>query len=197
MMSRIVAVTLVAAFVLISCTGDQAPPARDSDGRGGPVEDAIKERGPTRIRARVENNAFGSSAGLVRRAVRDLKRIHLWRRLTHHLYVIELGSRLGRDDVPRDGHLADAYITGVVEEEGAGALCDIMFFPTAVTDDLARWRTYHASGYIEESPPSLRQFWAGLLAHELGHCMEGPRGERVAEMWERRAMDRFEARLGR
>ena len=197
MMSRTLAVSLVAVFALISCSGDQAPPARDSGRRGGPVEDAIRERGPTRIRARVENNALGSSARLVHRAVRDLKRLDLWGPLTRHLYVVELGSRLGRDDVPRDGHLADAYVTGLVEEKGAGALCDIMFFPTAVTDDLARWRTYHASGFIEESPPSLRQFWAGLLAHELGHCMEGPRGERVAETWERRAIQRFAARLGR
>src|SRR5918994_635051 len=166
MMSRILAAALV-AFVLMSCTGDQAPPARDSDRRREPVEDAIKERAPTRIRARVENNAFGSSARLVQRAVRDLKRLDLWGRLTRRLYVVELGSRLGRDNVPRDGHLADAYATGLVDERGAGALCDIMFFPTAVTDDLARWRTYHASGFIEESPPSLRQFWAGLLAHEL------------------------------
>jgi hypothetical protein len=195
MMNRTWAVALVGAFVLISCTGDPAPRARDSERPERPVEDVIQERGPTRIRARVENNAFGSSARLVRRAVRDLKRVHLWGRLTRHLYVIELGSRLGRDNVPRDGHLADAYITGVVEEEGAGALCDIMIFPTAVADDLARWRIYHASGYIEEPAPSLRQLWAALLAHELAHCMEGPRGERVAEMWERRAMDRFEARL--
>jgi hypothetical protein len=110
--------------------------------------------------------------------------------------VIELGSRLGRENIPRDGHLADAYVTGLVEKRGAGALCDIMFFPTAVTDDLARWRSYHANGYIEDPPPTLRQFWVGLLAHELGHCVEGPRGEKVAEMWERRAMHRFATRLG-
>jgi len=197
MMSRTLAMALVALFVLSSCAGDQSPPARDSDRRGKPVEEAIKERGPTRIRVRVENRALGSSARLVRRAVRDLKRLGLWEPLTRHLYVVALGSRLGRDDVPRDGHLADAYVTGLVEEEGAGALCDIMFFPTAVTDDLARWRTYHASGYIGDPPPSPRQFWAALLAHELGHCMEGPRGERVAERWERRALHRFEARIER
>ena len=195
MMSRVLAVALVAVFVLVSCSGDQARPTREANRRGQPVGEGIKERGPTRIRARVENNAFGSSARLVQRAIRDLKRLDLWGPLTHHLYVINLGSRLGRDDVPRDGHLADAYVTGVVEEEGAGALCDIMFFPTAVTDDLARWRTYYANGYIDDPPPSLRQLWASLLAHELGHCVEGPRGERVAEKWERRAMDRFEARL--
>src|SRR5918996_1833978 len=197
MMSRVLAVVLMAVFVLVSCSGDQARPTREANRRRQPVEEGIMERGPTRIRARVENDAFGSSARLVQQAIRDLKRLDLWGPLTHHLYVIKLGSRLGRDNIPRDGHLADAYVTGLVEEEGAGALCDIMFFPTAVTDDLARWRTYHANGYIDDPPPSLRQFWAGLLAHELGHCVEGPRGERVAEKWERRARDRFEARLDR
>lgn len=195
MMRRPFATALVAVFVLISCAGDQAPRAPDSARRGQHEEKAIKERGPTRIRVRVENNAFGSSARFVGRAVRDLKRLDLWVPLTRHLYVIELGSRLGRDDVPRDGHLADAYVTGLVEEEGAGALCDIMFFPTAVTDDLARWRTYYTDGLLEAPPPTLRQFWAALLAHELGHCMEGPRGERVAERWEHKALHRFETRL--
>jgi hypothetical protein len=195
MMRRAFATALVALLVLLSCTQDEPRQAGGSPRRRQHSETRTKERRPTRIGVRVENNAFGSSARFARRAVRDLKRLDLWGPLTDHLYVIEVGSRLGRDNIPRDGHLADAYITGVVEEKGAGALCDIMFFPTAITDDLARWRTYHANGYLDAPPPSLRQFWAALLAHELGHCMEGPRGEKVAERWERRALHRFEARL--
>jgi hypothetical protein len=195
MMRRTLGTALVAVLILLSCTQDEPPAASGSPRRRQHADNGLKERRRTRIAVRVENNAFGSSARFVRRAVRDLKRLDLWAPLTDNLYVIEIGSRLGRDDVPRDGHLADAYITGLVEEEGAGALCDIMFFPTAITDDLARWRTYHANGYLDAPPPSLRQFWAALLAHELGHCMEGPRGERVAEEWERRALHRFEARL--
>jgi hypothetical protein len=195
MMRRTLATALAAVLILLSCTQEEPRQAGGSERRRQQSENGIKERRRTRMGVRVENDAFGSSARLVRRAVRDLKRLDLWRPLTDHLYVIEVGSRLGRDNVPRDGHLADAYITGLVEEEGAGALCDILFFPTAITDDLARWRTYHANGYLEAPPPTLRQFWAGLLAHELGHCMEGPRGERVAERWERRALHRFEARL--
>jgi hypothetical protein len=196
MMKRTLVPALVAVFVLLACAPDEPPPASDSPRQGRQrSENRFKERRRTRIGVRIRNDAFGPSARFVRGAVRDLKRLDLWVPLTDHLYVIEVGSRLGRDNIPRDGHLADAYITGLVEEQGAGALCDIMFFPTAITDDLARWRTYHANGYLEAPPPSLRQFWAALLAHELGHCMEGPRGERVAERWERRALHRFEARL--
>jgi hypothetical protein len=195
MMKRTLVTALAAVLVLVACAPEEPPPASEPRRGGQQSEKGLKERRRTRIGVRVENNAFGSSARFVRRAVRDLKRLDLWGPLTDHLYAIEVGSRLGRDDVPRDGHLADAYITGLVEEQGAGALCDIMFFPTAITDDLARWRTYHANGYLEAPPPSLREFWAALLAHELGHCMEGPRGEHVAERWERRALHRFEARL--
>jgi hypothetical protein len=194
-MRRTLATALAAVLILLSCTQDEPRQVGGSERRRQQSENGIKERRRTRMGVRVENNAFGSSARLVRQAVRDLKRLDLWGPLTDHLYVIKVGSRLGRDNVPRDGHLADAYITGLVEEEGAGALCDILFFPTAITDDLARWGTYHANGYLEAPPPTLRQFWAALLAHELGHCMEGPRGERVAERWERRALHRFEARL--
>ncbi len=196
MMKRMLVTALAAVLVLLACAPDEPPPASDSPRQGRQQsEKRINERRRTRIGVRVQNEAFGPSARFVGRAVRDLKRLDLWGPLTDHLYVIEVGSRLGRDNIPRDGHLADAYITGLVEDKGAGALCDIMFFPTAITDDLARWRTYHASGYLEAPPPSLRQFWAALLAHELGHCMEGPRGERVAERWERRALHRFKARL--
>jgi hypothetical protein len=193
-MRRTLVTALVAVLVLLSCAREESPPPSGSQGRAQHSEKRIQQRRRTPMSVRVQNHAFGSSARFVQQAVRDLKRLDLWGPLTDHLYVIKVGSRSGRDNVPRDGHLADAYITGLVEDEGAGALCDIMFFPTAITDDLARWRTYHANGYLEAPAPSLRQFWAALLAHELGHCMEGPRGEKVAEKWEQRALHRFEAR---
>jgi hypothetical protein len=195
-MKRTFASMLAAVLLLVACAPDEAPPQSRPRRRPQNREESIQERRPTRMHVRVENNAFGFSERMVRQAVRDLKRLDLWHPLTDHLYVIEIGSRLGRESIPRDGHLADAYVTGLVEEEGSGALCDIMFFPTAITDDLTRWQSYYAGGYLDTPPPSsLRQFWASLLAHELGHCMEGPRGERVAERWEHRAFRRFEARL--
>ena len=124
-------------------------------------------------------------------AVRDLKRVGVWRPLTDHLYEIELDSRSGSSNVPDDGHLADAYFTGVVAERGAGPVCDGMFFPSAVTSDLARWRQFFAAGAMAEPPPTLREFYGSLLAHELAHCADGPRGEAVAQAWERRALARL------
>lgn len=121
--------------------------------------------------------------------MRDLKTVDLWPRLADHLYVIELDSRLGRANVPEDGHLADAYFTGIVDASGGGAVCDVMFFPTAVADDLARWQDYHSRGLTAAAPPSLRAFYGSLVAHELAHCRRGPRGETVARAWEERARD--------
>jgi hypothetical protein len=129
---------------------------------------------------------------LIRRAVEDVRAIGFWRELTGHLYVVELDSRPGRANVPPDGHLADAYYTGVVDRRGAGGLCDVMFFPTAIDDDLLRWRTYHSQGLLPEEPPTMRRFWASLLAHELAHCGRGRRGEAYARDWEQRARDSLE-----
>lgn len=125
--------------------------------------------------------------------MRDLKRIGLWRALTDHLYEIELDSRPGRANVPEDGHLADAYFTGIVDRRGGGPVCDIMFFPSAVAVDLVRWREYYAVGRIASAPPTRRAFYGGLLAHELAHCRRGARGEAVARAWEERALRRLQA----
>jgi hypothetical protein len=111
----------------------------------------------------------------------------MWDDLTDHLYAIELDSRSGSANAPEDGHLADAYFTGIVEAGGGGAVCDVMFFPSAVTADLLRWRTYYTQGRAAEAPPSLRAFYGSLVAHELAHCRPGPRGEGVAMSWEDRA----------
>ncbi|MDQ3941100.1 MAG: hypothetical protein M3238_07110, partial [Actinomycetota bacterium] len=124
---------------------------------------------------------------LLTTAIEDVKAIGFWDELTAHLYLVKIDSRRGRLNVPTDGHLADTYYTGVIDERGAGPLCDVMFFPTAVADDLVRWRDYFADGRIAEAPPSLGDFYASLLAHELAHCGTGPRGEPVARAWERRA----------
>ena len=122
-------------------------------------------------------------------AVRDLKAIGFWGRLTDHLFQVELDARGGTANVPEDGHLADAYFTGIVAGSDGGAVCDIMFFTSAVSADLARWRRYYAAGMIAEAPPTMRAFRASILAHELGHCRRGPRGEAVAQSWEERARD--------
>jgi hypothetical protein len=138
--------------------------------------------------------AKGSARPLLIDAVAALKRIGFWDDLTAHLYVLRIDSRVGRLNVPRDGHLADAYYTGTIDRRGAGELCDVMFFSTAITDDLERWSGFWATGRIAEPPPSVGDFYASLLAHELAHCRHGPRGEPEAIGWERRTRDALRAR---
>jgi hypothetical protein len=141
----------------------------------------------------VDNAAFGRSRSKVAQAVADLKKVGLWKKLTGHLYVVKFGSRLGSENVPEDGHLADAYLTAQIDGDVAGGRCDVMFFTTAIKQDLTRWVTYHAQGLLTEEPPSLRQFWASIMAHELAHCLRGANGEGVAQQWEERALKALRA----
>jgi hypothetical protein len=180
------AAVLLACLLLASCIADDPtlPVTRITPAPGSASRPPTEPRGPSRFR--VEMEAKGSARPLLVRAVAELKRIRLWNELTSHLYVLRVDSRVGRLNVPRDGHLADAYYTGTIDARGAGELCDVMFFSTAVTDDLARWRGFWAAGRIAEEPPTLGDFYTSLLAHELAHCRHGPRGEPEAVSWERR-----------
>ncbi len=139
----------------------------------------------------VQNIAQGKSEKRVRRAMRDLKAVNLWRPLTRHLYKVKFDSRLGAVSIPDDGHLADAILTAAFDDEAQGRLCDIMFFPNAIAQDLDRWRLYYRQGATSHPPPTLRQMWAAVTAHELGHCFPGGPGEGFARRWERRALRRL------
>ncbi|MFP5299296.1 MAG: hypothetical protein ACLGHL_09955, partial [Actinomycetota bacterium] len=156
----------------------------------GPSASPTPEHRPivTPRRLLVENEAFGRSKGRVARAIADLKKVDLWKPLTRRLYAVKFGSRTGKVNIPDDGHLADAYLTARVDGDVGGAFCDIMFFPSAMIADLERWRTYYSQGLIAEAPPSARQFWASIMAHELAHCLKGKNGEPVAMAWEERAL---------
>lgn len=137
--------------------------------------------------------AAGAMRHRLAQAIRDLKTVDLWARLAAHLYRIELDSRHGTANVPEDGHLADAYYTGIVEGRRGGEVCDVMFFSSAVAADLERWSAYYRSGLIATPAPTMREFYGSLLAHELAHCRRGPRGEAVARAWERRALEALRA----
>lgn len=173
--------------MLATCTIDEvSPPRADPTGPATPAARPTTrpKRGPV-----VKLEAVGYARPLLRQGIGDLKRIGFWDDLTAHLYLINLDSRFGRLNVPKDGHLADAYFTGTIDAGGAGALCDVMFFPTAIRDDLRRWRLYYSQGRIAEVPPSLEVFYSSLIAHELAHCSLGARGEPAAQAWERRTRD--------
>lgn len=137
------------------------------------------------------NNALGRSNRALSRAIRDVKRLGYWHRLTGHLYVVQISSRPGLHDVPPDNHLADAFLRAYIDDEGQGAMCDIRFYPAALRQDLENWRTAHNRGLFDDPPPSLRTYWASILGHELAHCLGHGKGERVALDWETRIRHRM------
>lgn len=191
-----------AAGVAVAHLWTEEPPERTRPGPRAampetpPASATPFGRGATRPdHAIFDNRAFGKSKPLLARAKRDLEMLGFWSDLTQHLYVVKVASRLGRTYVPDDGHLADAFLTAQIDEGGQGGLCDIMFFPTAIADDLQRWSRYHEQGYIADPPPTPRQFWAALLAHELAHCLNHGSGETVAERWEARVLEKGRGRL--
>jgi hypothetical protein len=176
-----VGAALAAVAVLVAgCTG--ASSAR----RRNPAPESVPASTETDGTVKLQNDAVGPSGRRIATAVADLKSVALWHPLTDHLYVVQIQSRPGTIDVPDDGHLADALLQGYTDEGGAGGLCSIMFFPAALR------RYYHRvdvdpdqSGF--QAPP-IRAVWASILAHELGHCFKGQPGERVATIWELRAL---------
>ena len=185
------AVLMLCALLPAACTGSTEPAARraaqtptEATSTPTPAErPALERRG-----AKIENVASGWSHRRARVAVRDLKRIGLWGRLSNRLYIVKIGSRPGRVGVPEDGHLADAVLTAQIDEEGGGAVCDIRFYPTAMGDDLVRWDQYYVQRLLPEPAPTARQFWGAILAHELAHCLGDGKGEPVAGRWEKRAL---------
>ena len=184
----VVALTLAALATAPACTASSEPDgeatATASPSPSPSPSIVINPRGIV-----VQNAALADSKKRVRMAVRDLKAVDLWWPLTRHLYKVKFGSRPGVVNIPEDGHLADAVLTAAFDEEAQGRLCDIVFFPNAIARDLANWRLYHSRGSVEEPPPTLRQYWGAIAAHELGHCFPGSPGEKVARSWEARALE--------
>lgn len=180
-------VTIVVAVLLTSGCAPDGPVGRE------PRQGRPRAATTPRENVKVINAALGRDRATVARAVRDLKAVGLWGDLTRHLYAVKLSTRAGRDRIPGDQHLADAVYTALIEEEGAGGLCDIVFFSSAITRDLRRQALYHRQGRVAEPPPGARAFWGSLLAHELAHCHgDAGLGERGARRWEARALRELE-----
>lgn len=193
---RLKALALAAAAALSACSGGSMSDALDPGNliRRSPAArptatGLVSTRPATKPGLRLENRGLGATKTKIAQAIADLKAIGLWDDLTGHLYVLKIATRPGLEDIPADGHLADALLTAAVDEYGMGSACDIMFFPAAIARDLERWRGYFADGLVPDPPPTLRQYWASILAHELGHCLNWEGGEPFAERWEARALE--------
>jgi hypothetical protein len=153
----------------------------------------VVERGDGTSDARVDNVAIRGTADEVERAIEDVKTVGLWDDLTDDLYEVRISTEPHATDIPQDGHLAHAYLTGVVDEQGSGGQCDITFFPAAMDSALELYERWKEDGKID-TVPTRRQFWAQILGHELAHCLGDGQDEGVAQIWEREVLDRLIAR---
>lgn len=150
----------------------------------------VLEEGDGTSDVHVENVAIEGTADEVDQAIEDLKTIGLWDDLTDQLYKTRIATRPEVTDIPDDGHLADVRLTGIVDENGSGALCDINFFPAAMAKSLIVYERWEEQGKIDLVPTE-RQFWAQILGHELAHCLADGQEEDVAQIWEREVLDRL------
>ena len=133
----------------------------------------------------------------VDKAVSDLKDLGFWRELTKHVVQVNVATRPGLERIPEDGHLADA-IMNVQLEPRAGYVCEIMIFSDALANDVTDQLGFYLDGRLSTPPPTLRQFWAVILAHEVGHCSpKGQKGEAHSTEWEQKVLAAFHTtRLG-
>ena len=196
-----VLVAAVSATVISAgaCEFESGDPAQGT-GRQSASPGATKaKKQPTR-RPRTEPRVVNVAQGRkeqrrVRLAVVDLRRLGVWKKLTRHLHIVKIGTRPGVERIPGDGHLADAVFTFASRDHSpTGLVCDIVFFSSAMSNDVARQAQYYAQGALDHEPPTLREFWAVVLAHELAHCdTPGQKGEAYSERWEKRIL----AKLGK
>jgi len=61
-------------------------------------------------------------------------------------------------------------------------------------DDLAKQHHYYYMDRLPAEPPTMDEFWVAILAHELTHCRDRGRTEKVALQFERRVLERLRAR---
>lgn len=205
-MTRAPARSIAFGLVLATLVACSDPPAENrrvakSDAEAAPsIRSRPRHRAPTRPRWFVLNEGLTRrDRHRIRQAVSDLKRLGFWKRLTDHLWQVRISTRPGEARIPQDGHLADAIYTF---QQGRGSnlepVCDIFFYSRAMTLDAERQAAAEAAGALEEPAPSLRQFWAVVLAHELAHCTgKGQKGEKHSTRWEERVLEALGAdRLG-
>jgi len=187
----------VLTVVVLAAACDPARPEAGTEATPTPPAPRVtpevvvpQERSRARVHPRVVTTAAGRNRTRVRRAVRDLRAVRVWRRLTRRLVAVDIHFRPGRARAPADGHLADAYWTAVVEPDLVGGLCSISFYPVAIGADRRRSQRLFERG-LAPQPARRPPFWAALLAHELAHCLPGEPGEPTARRWEAKALDRL------
>lgn len=147
-----------------------------------------KKTRPPKLRIDNQGQTRGDRAR-VESAIRTLQRLGFWDDLTRHLVLVIVRTRPTESRIPKDGHLADSLFTVDIGPGPDGLVCDVLIFSQALEDDVALQGTYYEQGSLGAPPPSLRQFWAVILGHELAHCTDkGQEGEERSTRWERRIL---------
>lgn len=190
---------MTAALIAAGCSDDVHPRAGAEDRRptpGNAPEETSprqpKQRKKTRpLRLRIDN--LGQTRGdraRVEGSIRILKRLGFWDDLTEHLDFVVVRTRPRESRIPEDGHLADSLYTVDIGPGPDGLVCDVLIFSEALENDVALQASYYEQGSLDAPPPSLRQFWAVIVGHELAHCTDkGQEGEKRPTRWERRILE--------
>jgi len=176
-----VAIAACTLLLLAACDSAAPSPPDAELGRPPAASSPLRERnaspGP---RLSVHIDAPAPARRRIRTAIEDLRSIELWPGLTTHLFEVHISALEGASNVPEDEHLADAFYRPRVVRHSSGRYCGIRFYSKAMRDDLVRQRIYRAEGRLAEDPPSVRHFWAAVLAHELTHCRNDGSDEATA-----------------
>jgi len=183
------ALLLAALSLAVACEAappviELAPPAQP------PVSVNEKSAASLKVTVRIAGGPLTHPA--MNAAVAEIKRLHRWRAMTSHLTRLNIRARPGKSAVPQDRHLADSLYRPTRRVEGR--FCRVTFYPRAMRDDLAKQRYYYSQNKLPAEPPTMDEFWVAILAHELTHCNDQMRTEKVALRVEHRVLELLRAR---
>ena len=180
------------AALSLAAACEAAPPEFELAPPAPPSPVAINEKSGASPRAPVTIEGGPRTRPAMSNAVAEIKRLHLWRRMTSHLTRLRIRARPGVSAVPRDRHLADSLYRPTRQIDGR--FCRVTFYPRAMRDDLAKQRYYYSQDRLPVEPPDMDEFWVAILAHELTHCRDRGRTEKIALRVERGVLKRLRAR---
>jgi len=182
---------LLLAALSLATACEAAPPAIELV-QPSPSPAAVKKKSPASPKPRVRIAGGPLTHPAMNAAVTEIKRLHRWRAMTSHLTRLNIRARPGKSAVPQDRHLADSLYRPTRRVEGR--FCRVTFYPRAMRDDLAKQRYYYSQDRLPVAPPTMDEFWVAILAHELAHCNDQMRTEKVALRVEHRVLELLRAR---
>ena len=174
------------AVLSLAVACEAAPPEFELAPPVQPSPATIKQKSVASPRATVTIKGGPLTHPAMSDAVAEIKRLHLWRRMSSHLTRLRIRARPGVSAVPQDRHLADSLYRPTRRTDGR--YCQVTFYPRAMRDDLAKQRYYYSQDRLPLEPPTMDEFWVAILAHELTHCRDHNRTEKIALEVERRVL---------